>query len=63
MEIAREGDDVVLKQTSYIERMTESFLPDGVPASFTRDLTPADVELPRLVESALTPDATLAPDR
>ena len=53
----------MLKQTGYIERMTESFLPDGVPASFACDLTLADVELPRLVECALIADETPPPDR
>ena len=52
VEVAHRDNCVVLSQRSYIDKMAEMFLPNGVPASFTASMTPAAPELPDLVEQA-----------
>ena len=53
VEITRSGNQVFLRQTSYIDNLVETFAPDGVPSSFKATDTPADESLPQLVLTAL----------
>jgi len=54
VEVSRVGNKVLLRQGSYIDKMRDMFLPDGVPSAFTSNMTPATPELPNLVEQAAT---------
>ena len=48
------GDgSVTLAQTGYIDKLVETFLPNGVPDKFTSAMTPAGDDLPRLVNEAV----------
>ena len=53
VEITRDGDDVILKQSQYIEKMVDTFCPDGVPTSFQASSPPCDDKLPLMVCDAL----------
>ena len=54
VEISRDGDDVILKQTKYIEKLLDTFCPDGVPSKHQKTQAPCDSKLPQLVCDALT---------
>ena len=62
VEIAREGDDVVLRQRGYIDRLVETYAPDGVPDAFTSQMTPAGPDLAALVEQAIVDNETPTPE-
>ena len=49
-----------LSQGNYIDKLVETYLPDGVPDSFGANIVPADANLPSLVDSALASET--APD-
>jgi hypothetical protein len=50
-------DSVSLSQTSYIEKLVSTYLPDGLPLSGKQCSVPCDESLPREVADALTQDA------
>ena len=54
--ITKVNDVVSLRQTSYIDKMVESYLPDGVPDSFKSTETACKPELPQLVTDVLASD-------
>ena len=54
IEIHREDDCVVLRQTSYIEKMVHQWLPDGVPSHIQANSTPHVNDLPTLVLDAVS---------
>jgi hypothetical protein len=52
------SDGVVeLKQSAYIRKLTDVYLPDGVPTTFQRNKTPCSEELPQQVLEAVLQDA------
>ena len=53
IEITREGNQIVMRQTAYIDKLVETYSSDGVPACRQRNSTPCDEELPTLVLDAL----------
>ena len=61
VEIDRGPDGVLRRHTTYIHKLVDTFCPDGVPASFTADSTPAAPELPQLVLEALSQSAPPSP--
>ena len=61
VQIERDGADVILKQTSYIEKLMDSFSPDGVPSRMQTTHAPCDVKLPQLVCDALMQTETIDP--
>eukprot|EP00965_Chrysotila_dentata_P092712 3060225-Pleurochrysis_carterae.AAC.1 len=54
VDIAVEGDDVVLRQTSYMKWLMSTHAPDVIPASFQTNHAPAQQDLPSLVEEAVS---------
>ncbi len=54
VEITREGNKVVLRQTNYIEKLVADHLPEGVPHSFHANQAPADTDLAQIVADILT---------
>ena len=57
VEISRSGDQVYLRQTSYIDGLVKTFASSGVPPSFKSTDVPADESLPQLVLNALESDS------
>ena len=53
VEISRDSAGVLLKQSSYIEKLTSEWMPNGVPANIQSNSTPHTSELPSLVNDAL----------
>ena len=53
VEISHEADGVLLRQTSYIEKLTSEWMPNGVPANIQSNSTPHSNDLPSLVNDAL----------
>ena len=53
VEIVRHRDSVVLKQSGYINRMVDTYLPDGLPPRSQANRTPCAKELPDMVAEAL----------
>eukprot|EP00965_Chrysotila_dentata_P095687 3162977-Pleurochrysis_carterae.AAC.1 len=64
VEIQRHDRYVTLTQSSYIQHMVDTFLPDGVPTSVHRTHAPPSDELPKLVDAATAAksDGPPAPD-
>ena len=60
IEIAREGDSVLLRQTTYIEKLASAWFPDGPPAHMHSNSTPHTDDLPQQVLDAVS--ATTPPD-
>ena len=61
VEISREDDCVVLRQTGYIERLVSTYLPQGVPVSVQCNQTPCDDTLPQLISDAVASKSTPDP--
>ena len=57
VDITVDKHQITLSQCKYIEKLVETYLPDGVPDSFTSHMVPADANLPSLVDSALASEA------
>ena len=53
IEITREDEHVVLRQTAYIAKLVETYCPDGVPAKMQRNTTPCVDDLSDMVLAAL----------
>ena len=53
VEIKRDGNVISMKQTSYIERLLEDHLPDGLPKHFQSVKTPCDDKLEPRVRAAV----------
>jgi transposase InsO family protein len=53
VEVSVENSIVSLTQTAYIDQLVATYLPDGIPVAFQANMTPADIELPALVNTAL----------
>ena len=53
IDITVEDSHVCLRQERYIERLTQEFFPDGVPASMQRNTAPCLPDLPQLVLEAV----------
>ena len=62
VEIARNKDSVVLKQTAYIQKMVENHFPDGVPANDKDTKYPCDKSIEDLVAVAQADEATRDPE-
>ena len=60
VDISVGNNEITLSQCKYIEKLVETYLPDGVPDSFTSNMVPADANLPSLVDAALSSET--APD-
>ena len=54
IEIQRDQDRVILRQTSYINKMVQHWLPDGVPSHIQTNSTPYASDLPSLVLDAVS---------
>ena len=61
IEIHRDGDKVLLRQTSYIEKMVKEWLPDGVPTHIQINSTPHDDDLRAHVLDAVTSEDPVDP--
>ena len=63
IEFTRGDKTVELRQTKYIEKLSNEFFPDGVPPTAQQNKVPCDRDLPAVVNLALiadeTPDAAL----
>eukprot|EP00965_Chrysotila_dentata_P258452 6213222-Pleurochrysis_carterae.AAC.4 len=57
VDISRDADHVLLQQHKYIAHLVDTYVPDGVPASFHKSQAPASEDLPSLVEAALAAKA------
>eukprot|EP00965_Chrysotila_dentata_P068514 2264821-Pleurochrysis_carterae.AAC.3 len=63
IDITTDADCVILKQERYIRQLTDTYLPEGVPASFHKNHAPASDDLPKLVDAAfLAKEQVAAPD-
>ena len=60
IDITREGDSVVLRQTSYIERLASLWFADGPPAHMHSNAAPHTDDLPQQVLDAVS--AVIPPD-
>ena len=54
VEISREENSVVLRQTGYIDKLVGIHAPDGVPASHQSTKTPCDDDIRQLIADALS---------
>ena len=54
VEITREGDSVVLRQTAYIDKLVGIHAPDGIPASHQSTKTPCDEDIRQMIADALS---------
>lgn len=63
VEISREKDKVVLRQSGYIDKLLATYAPEGIPDSFTLNMTPAAPELSdaeaKVMLERPSPDETL----
>eukprot|EP00965_Chrysotila_dentata_P107413 3549176-Pleurochrysis_carterae.AAC.1 len=64
VDISVDESCVVLKQEKYISHLVATYLPDGVPLTFSKSRTPASESLPQMIEDALAskPSRTIPPD-
>ena len=62
VEIARNKDSVVLKQTAYIQKMVENHFPDGVPANDKDTKYPCDKSIEDLVAVAQADESPRDPE-
>jgi hypothetical protein len=53
VEISREGEHVVLRQTAYIDKLVQTYCVDGTPTRVQSTTAPCSKELPELVMKAL----------
>ena len=53
VEISREGEHVVLRQTSYIDKLVQTYCVDGTPSRVQSNTAPCSKDLPDLVMKAL----------
>eukprot|EP00965_Chrysotila_dentata_P083709 2762207-Pleurochrysis_carterae.AAC.1 len=60
--ITVEGDDVILRQSSYVQQLLSAHAPQGIPASFQLNQAPAKPDLPALIEDAVSTRSTRTPD-
>lgn len=61
VEISREGNKIWLRQTGYIQRLTETYFPDGYINSLPRNQGPCDSSLCQDIADALTSKAAGEP--
>eukprot|EP00965_Chrysotila_dentata_P016299 538880-Pleurochrysis_carterae.AAC.1 len=54
VDITVEGNDVVLRQASYIQQLISAHAPQGIPATFQHNHAPAQPDLPSLIEQAVS---------
>eukprot|EP00965_Chrysotila_dentata_P086383 2850669-Pleurochrysis_carterae.AAC.1 len=54
VDITVEGDDVVLRQSSYVQQLLSTHAPQGIPVSFQLNHAPAKPDLPALIEDAVS---------
>ena len=62
VEVSVDKSVVSLTQTAYIDQLTATYLPEGVPIAFQANMAPADIELPALVNAAVIARGTSKPD-
>jgi hypothetical protein len=62
IEVHREPGAITLHQRSYIDRMVERFLPDGIPGRVQKNSTPCSVDIAQYVSDAMANKHGAAPD-